>query len=110
MIISAESDTPTLVFDEVDVGVGGKVAQIVGNKLKNLGKHAQVICITHQPQVAAQGDQHLLIDKVSSQSETFSTLIKLSEEMRVAELARMLGGEVITERTLAHAQEMLAQR
>ena len=107
VITSEKSDTPTLVFDEVDVGVGGKVAQIVGARLRNLGRHAQVICITHQAQVAAQGQQHLLIDKVSNQDETFSTILALNEELRIAEIARMLGGEVITDRTRAHAQEML---
>lgn len=107
VITSEKSDTPTLVFDEVDVGVGGKVAQIVGAKLRNLGKNAQVICITHLPQVAALGNQHIFIDKISTDTETYSTLIKLDDEMRTTEIARMLGGEVITERTRAHAQEML---
>jgi DNA repair protein RecN (Recombination protein N) len=108
VITSEKSDTPTLVFDEVDVGVGGKVAQIVGARLRKLGKNAQVICITHLPQVASQGQQHIFIDKVSTETETYSTLIKLDEEMRTLEIARMLGGEVITDRTRAHAQEMLA--
>ncbi|MFT4635801.1 MAG: DNA repair protein RecN (Recombination protein N) [Arenicella sp.] len=108
VITSEKSDTPTLVFDEVDVGVGGKVAQIVGTRLRKLGRNAQVICITHLPQVASQGDQHIFIDKISNDSETYSTLIKLDEEMRTTEIARMLGGEVITDRTRAHAQEMLA--
>lgn len=108
VITSEKSDTPTLVFDEVDVGVGGKVAQIVGTRLRNLGKHAQVICITHLPQVAAQGERHIFIDKVSTETETYSTLIELKDELRTAEIARMLGGEVITDRTRAHAQEMLA--
>ena len=107
VITSEKSDTPTLVFDEVDVGVGGKTAQIVGERLKNLGRNAQVICITHLPQVAALGDQHLFIDKVSSESETYSTIIKLNQEMRTTEIARMLGGSEITDRTRAHAQEML---
>jgi len=108
VITSEKSDTPTLVFDEVDVGVGGKVAQIVGSRLRNLGRNAQVICITHLPQVAAQGQQHIFIDKISTDSETYSTLVKLEHEMRTTEIARMLGGEVITDRTRAHAQEMLA--
>lgn len=108
VIASEKSDTPTLVFDEVDVGVGGKIAQIVGARLRNLGGHAQVICITHLPQVASQGHQHLFIDKISTDSETYSTLVKLDNEMRTTEVARMLGGEVITDRTRAHAQEMLA--
>jgi len=108
VITSEKSDTPTLVFDEVDVGVGGKVAQIVGARLKKLGRSAQVICITHLPQVASQGQQHIFVDKVTTDTETYSTLIKLNEEMRTTEIARMLGGEVITDRTRAHAQEMLA--
>jgi len=108
VITSEKSDTPTLVFDEVDVGVGGKVAQIVGTRLRKLGRNAQVICITHLPQVASQGQQHIFIDKVSTDTETYSTLVKLNDEMRTMELARMLGGEVITDRTRAHAQEMLA--
>ncbi|MFT5571547.1 MAG: DNA repair protein RecN (Recombination protein N) [Cryomorphaceae bacterium] len=108
VITSEKSDTPTLVFDEVDVGVGGKIAQIVGERLKNLGNNAQVICITHLPQVAAQGTQHIFIDKVSNDTETYSTMVKLSGEMRTTEIARMLGGAEITDRTRAHAQEMLA--
>lgn len=107
VITSQKSDTPTLVFDEVDVGVGGKVAEIVGTRLRNLGVNAQVLCITHQPQVAAQGHQHLLVDKVSTSADTYSTLITLDSEMRTNEIARMLGGSEITERTRAHAQEML---
>jgi len=108
VITSEKSDTPTLVFDEVDVGVGGKTAQIVGERLRNLGDNAQVLCITHLPQVAAQGSQHIFIDKVSNDSETYSTLVKLNDEMRTTEIARMLGGAEITDRTRAHAQEMLA--
>lgn len=107
VITSEQSDTPTLVFDEVDVGVGGKIAQIVGMRLRNLGQNAQVLCITHQPQVAAQGHQHLLIDKVADKTDTHSTLIPLDGDLRVGELARMLGGSEITERTIAHAREML---
>ncbi len=109
VIISTQSDTPTLVFDEVDVGVGGKIASSVGKRLRRLGSNAQVICITHQPQVASQGHQHLFVDKVQHDNETYSTLIKLKDQMRTDEIARMLGGDEITERTRAHAQEMLAQ-
>lgn len=107
VITSEKSDTPTLVFDEVDVGIGGKVAQIVGMRLRNLGQNAQVICITHQPQVAAQGHQHLLVDKSSDDAETHSTLIEINDDLRVSELARMLGGQEITKRTIDHAREML---
>ena len=107
VITSERSQTPCLVFDEVDVGVGGKVAGIIGNRLHALGKNAQVICITHLPQVAAQGDHHLAVDKVSSEEGTYSTLITLEGQMRTDEIARMLGGTEITDRTRAHAHEML---
>ena len=107
VITSEQSHTPTLVFDEVDVGVGGKIAGIVGNRLQNLGKNAQVICITHLPQVASQGNHHLAVDKVTASDETYSTLINLTGELRTKEIARMLGGTEITDRTRAHAQEML---
>jgi DNA repair protein RecN (Recombination protein N) len=107
VITSEQSQTPCLVFDEVDVGVGGKVAGIIGNRLHTLGKNAQVICITHLPQVAAQGDHHLAVDKVSSKDGTYSTLVALEDQMRTDEIARMLGGTEITDRTRAHAQEML---
>ncbi|NNC98841.1 MAG: DNA repair protein RecN [Gammaproteobacteria bacterium] len=107
VITSQQSHTPSLVFDEVDVGVGGKVAGIVGEKLRNLGKHAQVLCITHLPQVASRGHHHLAVDKVSTIDETYSTLVQLEGEMRTEEIARMLGGKEITDRTRAHAQEML---
>ena len=108
VITSQKLDTPTLIFDEVDVGVGGRVAQIVGTRLRELGNHAQVLCITHQPQVAAQGQQHIYIDKITDEQETYSTLVKLDADSRTVEIARMLGGETITDRTRAHAQEMLA--
>ncbi len=110
VIISEKSDTPTLVFDEVDVGVGGKIASVVGKRLAALGKNAQVIVITHQPQVASQGDQHFFVDKVHKDDDTYSTLIELKDEMRTQEIARMLGGDEITERTRAHAEEMLMSR
>jgi DNA repair protein RecN (Recombination protein N) len=107
VITSEQSTTPTLVFDEVDVGVGGKVAGIVGNKLHLLGQHAQVICITHLPQVACEGKQHLAVDKVSSNYETYSTLVALEGDIRVEELARMLGGTEITDNVRTTAREML---
>ena len=108
VITSQHAHTPCLVFDEVDVGVGGKVAGIVGERLKKLGQHAQVICITHLPQVASQGDHHFAVDKVSSSYDTYSTLLELNSSQRVEEIARMLGGTEVTEQTRAHAAEMLA--
>jgi len=107
-VITAQSQTtPTLVFDEVDVGIGGGTAEIVGQLLKSLGQHAQILCITHLPQVAAQGHEHLKIHKADFENGTVSTLSWLSHEERIQELARMLGGIKITPQTLAHAEEML---
>jgi len=107
VITSEQSNTPTLVFDEVDVGVGGKVAGIVGGRLRKLGEHAQVVCITHLPQVACEGNHHLAVDKVSSMHETYSTLVKLKGDFRNEEISRMLGGTEITESIRETAREML---
>ncbi len=99
--------TPTLIFDEVDVGIGGGPAQIVGQLLRKLGQSTQVLCITHLAQVAALGNHHLRISKSSDDEKTVSSLAFLTQEERVHELARMLGGLKITKTTQAHAQEML---
>ncbi|PIP80085.1 MAG: DNA repair protein RecN [Gammaproteobacteria bacterium CG22_combo_CG10-13_8_21_14_all_40_8] len=107
VITVAQSNLSCLVFDEVDVGIGGGTAEVVGQMLKKLSQSAQVICITHQPQVAAQGDQHLLVSKIQNATETKTQLTVLNTEQRIAEIARMLGGIEITETTLKHAQEML---
>jgi DNA repair protein RecN (Recombination protein N) len=99
---------PTLVFDEVDTGIGGGIAEIVGQKLRLLGQQGrQVFCVTHLPQVAAQGHQHWLVEKASAAGATQSTVRKLAGEERTREVARMLGGVRMTRQTLAHAAEML---
>ncbi len=100
--------TPTLVFDEVDSGIGGGVAEIVGQKLRLLGNGRQVFCVTHLHQVAALGHHHLLVEKTSDQANTRTQVRKLLSGQRKHEIARMLGGVRITEQTLAHAEEMLA--
>ncbi len=99
---------PCLIFDEVDVGIGGGTAEIVGRLLRQLGQVAQILCVTHQAQVAAQGSTHLKVGKLSSKSSTRSQVEKLDSDARVDELARMIGGLTITENTLSHAREMLA--
>lgn len=106
-VMNAEkTDAEVLVFDEVDVGISGGTAEIVGRLLRGLGKHVQILCITHQPQVAAQADQHLLVEK--QQTEQASSIIySLDEEQRIHELARMSGGVEITETTLQHARHLL---
>lgn len=110
-VIAAEATRiPVLIFDEVDVGIGGRVAEIVGHKLRELAAHRQVICVTHLAQVAALGDHHLRVSKQSDTATTLSQINYLDEKERVEELARMMGGIEITEQTLSHAEEMLARR
>jgi DNA repair protein RecN (Recombination protein N) len=107
-VISVGSDRiPTLIFDEVDSGIGGGVAEIVGEKLRGLGALRQVLCVTHLPQVAALADHQLQISKLSSDDSTRIRIRTLGEEERVDELARMLGGVKITKQTRDHAREML---
>ena len=100
---------PTLIFDEVDTGIGGSIAEIVGKLLRQLGETRQVLCVTHLPQVAAQGHHHLQISKQSDKKSTRTTVQALQEDSRIQEIARMLGGMEITEQTLAHAQEMVSK-
>ncbi|SFC30889.1 DNA repair protein RecN (Recombination protein N) [Marinospirillum celere] len=109
-VVTAEtSSIPTLVFDEVDVGISGAVAEIVGRLLKQLAERGQILCVTHLPQVAAQGDQHLHIHKTTQAESTLTQMQLLDEQGRVAELARMLGGVKLSDSTLAHAREMLQE-
>jgi DNA repair protein RecN (Recombination protein N) len=98
---------PTLIFDEVDSGIGGAVAQTVGRLMRSLGSDRQVLAVTHLPQVASCADQHLLVSKHSAVGGTLSRVVQVTGEQRVGEIARMLGGETLSEATLAHAREML---
>jgi len=108
VITAQTSATPTLVFDEVDVGIGGATADVVGKLLRQLGARGQVICVTHLAQVASKGHQHLLVSKKSTKTNAESTLELLDGEEKVAEIARMLGGAKVTEQSLAHAREILS--
>ncbi|MDO8273497.1 MAG: DNA repair protein RecN [Gammaproteobacteria bacterium] len=117
VITAQTSATPTLVFDEVDVGIGGGVARAVGRLLRQLGERGQVLCVTHQAQVASQGHQHLFVSKLMQATEGRAAMIgtqirELSREEKVREIARMLGGESdkqgLTPESLAHAEEMLS--
>ena len=108
VIASDGSAIPTMVFDEVDSGVGGGVAEMVGRRLSELGEHRQVLCVTHLPQVASLAAQHFRISKVSDGKVTRTGVAELSREERIEELARMLGGVEITRKTIDHAAEMLA--
>ncbi len=108
VIASDGSTIPTMVFDEVDAGIGGGVAEMVGRRLSELARSRQVLCVTHLPQVASLADQHFRIAKVSDARSTRTRIDALTGDERVQELARMLGGVEITKKTLAHAAEMLA--
>ena len=99
----------TLIFDEVDSGVGGAVAETVGRLMKQLGVHRQVLAVTHLPQVASCADHHLLVSKASSKEGVSSSVTPIAGEQRVTEIARMLGGEKLSATTLAHAREMLTK-
>jgi DNA repair protein RecN (Recombination protein N) len=104
---SRAATVPTLIFDEVDSGIGGRVAEIVGALLKQLGKRHQVMCVTHLPQVAAQADAQWQVSKAAQNGTTLSSIRVLAPEERIEEIARMLGGVTITETTRKHAAEML---
>ena len=101
------STIPTLIFDEVDVGIGGGVAEIVGSLLRQLGGQRQILCVTHLPQVAAQAHNHLRVEKESGDAGSWTSITPLDEEKRVVEIARMLGGVELTQTTLDHAREMI---
>jgi len=108
VVTSQYTQVPTLIFDEVDTGIGGGVAETVGRALRTLGKQHQVLAITHLPQVAACGEHHWQVAKHSEGEQTISEISVLDDATRVNEIARMLGGETITETTRQHAAEMLA--
>jgi DNA repair protein RecN (Recombination protein N) len=107
VVTAGTRSVPTLVFDEVDVGIGGGIAEIVGSHLRKLAKTQQVICITHLPQVAAQAHQQLQVNKKQGIDSTHIEITLLDQQQRVEEIARMLGGVNLTETTHLHAKEML---
>jgi len=109
VITSKASFTPILIFDEVDAGIGGAVAETVGKLLHQLGQSHQILCVTHLPQVAAQGNHHLKVSKSQSGDKTISRVQPLARAERVEEVARMLGGATITDTTRRHARELLEQ-
>jgi DNA repair protein RecN (Recombination protein N) len=97
----------TLVFDEIDIGIGGRAAEAVGKKLKTLAKGQQVLCITHLPQIAAFGDQHFLIEKTEKRGRTQTEVRRMEDSERTQEIARMLSGAKLTETSLKHAAHLL---
>ncbi len=107
MITAQRGSTPTLLFDEVDVGIGGATAALVGQMLRKLGERLQIFCVTHQPQVAAAAHHHFLVKKQSDNKQTLTQITKLETTEKIDEIARMLGGLTITEQTRSHAKELL---
>jgi DNA repair protein RecN (Recombination protein N) len=104
----AQLPTPRmLVFDEIDIGIGGRAAEAVGRKLKTLAKRQQVVCITHLPQIAAFADQHFVIEKTEKGGRTRTTIRRMDEDERAREVARMLSGAKLTETSLEHARQLL---
>lgn len=101
--------TPTLIFDEVDVGIGGATAALVGQLLRKLGENLQVFCVTHQPQVASAAHHHYRVEKQIENGQTFSHIVPLTEDSRIQEIARMLGGLTISEQTRSHAKALLLE-
>ena len=109
VVVAQTSTTPTLVFDEVDVGIGGGTAEVVGRLLRSLGENGQVLCVTHLAQVAAQSHQHLFVSKFTEAEATYSRIEALDDQGRIDEVARMLGGMDMTKQTMAHAKEMFVK-
>ncbi len=108
-VVHGDSPGVTLVFDEVDAGIGGRVAEVVGRKLKAVSEHQQVLCVTHLPQIAALADAHLAVRKTVEGGRTLTSIEPLEPSARSEEIARMLGGEVVTAAARRHAREMLKQ-
>ena len=106
--VMARSEVPTLVFDEIDTGIGGRTAQVLGDKLASLGRKCQVLCVTHLPQIASKARNHFSVSKVVEDGRTSVQLRVLTAEERVGELARMLGADETSDAAAQHAREMLS--
>jgi len=109
-LLSSQDKVSGLVFDEIDIGIGGRIAEIVGKKMKNIGKDRQVLCITHLPQIAVMADYHLMVEKLVIKNRTKTVLRALNKEERVKEIARMIAGEKITKRAKEYAEQLLNQK
>jgi DNA repair protein RecN (Recombination protein N) len=107
-ILARTGSIETVIFDEVDSGIGGGTAEVVGKKLLSLAEYHQILCITHLPQIASQGKTHFLVIKQIINARTQATISELDSESRVQEIARLLGGREITPSAVAHAREMLS--
>ena len=108
-MLVAKSDLPTIIFDEIDTGVSGVAAQTIGDKLKEISRHRQVLCITHLPQIASYADRHYLVEKFDTDISTETVVSKLDYDQRVTELAKMIGGLNITKTTIDNAKELISK-
>jgi DNA repair protein RecN (Recombination protein N) len=106
-VLAEHDEMPTLIFDEIDSGISGRIAHVVGEQIKELGKHHQILCITHLPQIASIGERHYKVGKYSKGNETFAEIKELSANERVEEIAALVGGETITDASLRTAEELL---
>ena len=106
-ILARNASVETIIFDEVDSGIGGATAEVVGEKLHSLAQYHQILCITHLPQIASKGNTHYLVKKQVIDRRTQTVISKLNAEERLMEIARLLGGRTISKKTVAHAKEML---
>jgi len=106
-ILNEVDDTNTMIFDEIDSGISGKVAQIVGNKFKNIGLNKQLIVITHLPQIASQAENHFVVEKEEKEHRTLINIKSLNNNDRIEEIAKLLGGEKISAEAIANAKNLL---
>jgi DNA repair protein RecN (Recombination protein N) len=106
-ILARRASVETVIFDEVDAGIGGATAEMVGEKLRALANYHQILCITHLPQIASKGEAHFLVQKRVEENRTRTIISELDMEARIHEIARLLGGKIISDQAVAHAKEML---
>jgi DNA repair protein RecN (Recombination protein N) len=106
-LLADSDDIATLVFDEIDSGISGRFAQIAGKKMLEIAEHHQLIVITHLPQIAAQGDSHYSVSKIENEGRTSVSVHKLTNDERIIDIAKLLGGEQVTPQAIANARELL---
>ena len=109
-VTAEKDDVPTMIFDEIDTGVSGKAAQKIGVKLREISRSRQVLCVTHLSQIAVMADSHLFIEKKTKDNRTFTEVSVLDKDSRAGEIARIMGGDNITDSTLKAAKEQLSSR
>ena len=106
-VLAKADNVPVLIFDEIDTGISGRIARVVGHYLKEISKNHQVICITHLPQIASMGDRQFCVEKETMDNRTFTKIRQLTQAERVKEIAKLLGGDKITETNIQSARELM---